>query len=277
MDVGTIGVLIPGVVNHDYLGEVYRGIADTAKQHRHSLLTSIQNPTRHDDLAHFLGPGGCDGVIMVIPDNYVHLVDLCRQYQRECVLIDYPLETGVDDLPTIECTSREGILSAMQHVLALGHRRIGFISGDLSHRIARERYQGYREALEAAGIAEDPALLASGPWSPTDFLTAARQLLQVEPLPTAIVASSDFMAYAVYQAARERGLEIGRQLSVTGFDDIRLASTISPLLTTVRQPMYQMGQTAVELLTRRLNGQPIEALHVRLPTELIVRQSTGRA
>ncbi len=271
----TIGVVIPGVINHDYLGEVFRGVADTAKQHRYSLITSIQNPIRQDDLTHLFGRGGCDGAVMVIPHDYVHIVDVCRRSGRDCVLIDYPVAQDVADLPTVEVTNREAIREVMRHLIGLGHRRIGLITGGMVQAAGRQRLLGYQDGLSEAGIAFDPSLVVNGEWVQTVSYTAAMQLLQLTPRPTAIVASSDLSAFAAYRAARELGLEISRDLSVTGFDDIRLATSVSPPLTTVRQPMYQLGQTAVEMLIARLEGQPIPELHVRLNTELIIRQSTG--
>jgi len=273
--VPTIGVMIPGVINHDYLGEVFKGVADTAKQHRCSLLTNIQNPSRQDSLTHFLGRGGCDGVVMVIPHNYERLVEVCREYQRECVLVDYPATSGVDDLPSVSVTNREGILSGMRHLLALGHQRIGFITGRMDGAAAQERYEGYRQALEEAGIAYDPALVVDGGWLHVLSYRGTQALLQLDPPPTAIMASCDVSAAAAYQATHERNLTVGKDLSIVGFDDVRMAMTLTPPLTTVRQPMYQLGKTAVEMLLQRLSGQTLPELHVRLETELIIRQSTG--
>ena len=271
----TIGVVIPGVVNEDYLGGIYRGIADTAKQHRYSLLTSIQNPKRHDDLTHFLGEGGCDGAVLVVPHDYERVIDLCSEYGRECVLVDYTGDQDMSSLPTVEVKNREGILLAMQHLLDLGHRRIGFMTGLMDHASAHQRLQGYRDALEAADIPYDPTLVAKASWLPPENYVAAHELLQLTPPPTAIVTSSDLGAFAAYRVANERGMVIGWDVSITGFDDIRAASTATPPLTTVRQPIYRLGQVAVEMLVKRLKGEPLPELHVRLDTELIVRQSTG--
>jgi len=137
--VRTIGVIISGVIIHDYLGEVFRGIADTAKQHGYSLITNIQNPRRHDNLAHLLAPGVCDGVVVVFPYNSVEVMEKCRASRHKCVLIDYGRDEDALDFPTVLSTNREGMLSAMQHLLALGHRRIGFIAGGQDSITGRER------------------------------------------------------------------------------------------------------------------------------------------
>ncbi|MEP7293114.1 MAG: substrate-binding domain-containing protein, partial [Chloroflexota bacterium] len=249
----TLGVIIPGVVNEDYLGEVYRGIADAAKQHRCSLMTSIQNPRRQDDLSHFLGRGGCDGAVLVVPYQYDQIIERCREAGRQCVLLDYAGDREAQLFPTVEVRNREGIVLVMQHLVELGHRRIAFITGAMEHDSAHQRLRGYEEGLKAAGIAYNPALVVIGSWLPPENYTASQQLFQLRPLPTAIVTSSDIAALATYRVARECGVEIGREISVTGFDDVRAASTSSPPLTTVRQPIYQLGQVAIDMLVRRLN------------------------
>ncbi len=274
---GTIGVVIAGVIIHDYLGDVFRGVADTAKQHGYSLITNIQNPRRHDNLAHLLAPGVCDGVVVVLPYNSLEVLDQCRASGRECVLIDYAREEDALQFPTVESTNYDGILSVMQHLLALGHSRIGFISADQEAASARERLAAYRVALQTAGIEYDAGLVRNGGWTQQGSYTVAKELLHLPVPPTAIATSCDLAALGTMQAARELGLEIGRQISITGFDDIRMASSTTPPLTTVHQQIYQLGQNAVEMLVTLMNGEPLPERHVRLATELIVRQSTGPA
>lgn len=271
----TIGVIIPSVLTDDYFGNVYRGIADTAKQHRYSLLTSIQNATRQDDLTYFLGPGGCQGVVLVSPYHYDRIIDLCAERGCECVLVTYPGGEDRSTLPTIETKNYEGIVYAVQHLLDLGHKRIGFVTALLNSSAARKRLQAYKDTLEAAGIPYDEALVAHGSWDARENYGAAQLLLRLSPPPTALVTSSDLAAFAAYGAVTERGLVVGRDVSVTGFDDSHAASIATPPLTTVRQPIYGLGQAAVEMLVKRLRGEPLPELHVRLDTELIVRQSTG--
>jgi LacI family transcriptional regulator len=275
--VSTIGVIIPGVIIHDYLGEVFRGIADTAKQHGYSLITNIQNPRRRDNLAHLLAPGVCDGVVIVLPFNSHEVMDQCRASGRECILIDYGRDEDAEHFPTVLSTNREGILSVIAHLLALGHRRIGFISGGQDSVTGRERLASYREALQTAGIAYDPSLVGNGNWTQQTSYTVTKELLQLPEPPTAIAASCDASALGVVQAARELGFEIGTEISITGFDNIRMSSSITPPLTTVNQQIYQLGQTSVEMLVKLLTGVPLPERHVRLATELVVRQSTGPA
>lgn len=267
-----LGIIFSGIVQHTYLSEVFAGVNDAAQQNRSTLTVNIQHSRRKDDLRQFLQH--CEGVVIILPFNFEQVLQLCREYRREIVLIDYPA-AGTPEYPTVGATNRAGILSVMEHLFALGHRRIGFINGEPEHAAAHERLLAYQEALAGAEIAYDPALVGAGRWLEADSYHAAVKVLAQRP--TAIVGACDEAAIGAYQAARELGLQIGTDISITGFDDEPRAAWLVPPLTTVHQPMYQFGQVAVELLVKRLKGEPLPEMHVRLPTELVIRQSTGPA
>ncbi len=272
----TLGVILSGILNHDYLGEVFRGVADTTKQHQYALLVSIQNRIRQDNLALLLEGNICDGLIVVSPYNCASILEQCRQYRRPYALIDYPVNENIDGVITVEAKNRAASREVVEHLLALGHRRIGYISGFLTTACGQQRLDGYLDGLRAAGIDYDPALVGPGNWEQQAAYSAAKAMLELPDPPTAIACACDLSAFGVMQAARHAGLEIGTEFSVTGFDDIRSAASSTPPLTTMRQPMYQLGKTAVELMIRQLRGESLPELHVQLDTELIVRQSTGR-
>ncbi len=271
---GTIGVVLPGIVEN-YVGEVVRGIADTAQANDYTLVFNVQYTTQEDDLVQLLKPGSCDGVISVVPFNFERLLELCRFYKRDYVLVEHQSPEDLEDVPSIEVNNREGIQMVMHHLFDLGHRRIGFITGGMQLASARERLQGYKDALRETGLRYDTKLVGVGDWGHESGYTRAKAMLQSNPRPTAIVASNDQMAFGVIQAARQLEFDIPFDLSITGFDDIAMASTVSPPLTTVRQPMYQIGTTAAQMLIQRLRGETLPEMHVHLETELIVRQSTG--
>jgi LacI family transcriptional regulator len=136
---------------------------------------------------------------------------------------------------------------------------------------------GYKGSLATAGIPFLPELVVEGHFNAETGYAAARQLLELKERPTAIFASNDNMAAGALRAAAERGLAVPDELSIVGFDDTELARILSPRLTTVRQPLAELGRTAVSLLNRLIDGQRIEALRVELSTRLIVRESTGPA
>jgi LacI family transcriptional regulator len=176
----------------------------------------------------------------------------------------------------VSAANAAGATQAVKHLLALGHRRIGAITGPTGWLAPEERRTGYHAALASAGIMPDPALEI-----PTDFqveggVEAAGRLLDAAEPPTAIFAFNDNLAIGAMHAARVRGLRIPEDISIVGFDDIEWAQHVTPALTTVRQPLAEMGRMAVSLLTRLLDGQSFEALHVELATRFIVRGSTAR-
>ena len=156
------------------------------------------------------------------------------------------------------------------HLVNLGHRRIGFIKGHPNHMASDERLFGYRRALDRAGISFEPVLVADGLFDFDSGTAAAQQLLAIDRPPTAIFAANDDMAAGVLAVAHDRGIDVPGQLSVAGFDDTTLARTVWPPLTTIRQPMFELADTAAQLL---LGGGPIS--HKRLPHDLIERRSTA--
>jgi LacI family transcriptional regulator len=273
----VIGIVIPGPVIDDYVGEVIRGISDTAGQHGYSLAINVQNPDVADDLVGLFQEGVCDGLIAIVPFNYDELLTLCQEHNRPYVLVDYQGDDDISHALSVEVHNRQSIVNVMHYLFELGHTRIGFITGMLEHSSARQRLQGYVDALAEAGIEYDSALVRVGDWLHATAYPLTQQLLQLNDPPTAIVASNDLSAFGAMQAANEMGLIIGRDLSVTGFDDIKMAGSVAPPLTTVRQPMYAMGQLAGDMLIMRLRGEPVAPPHVQLDTQLVVRESTGAA
>ncbi len=166
-----------------------------------------------------------------------------------------------------------------QHLLELGHTRIGFIKGHPNQSVSNQRLQGFLDALHAAGIAEDPTLFEQGYFDYRSGMAAAEKLLQKTNRPTAIFAANDDMAAATVAVATRLGLQVPRDLSVTGFDDTPISSIIYPALTTIRQPISAMGRSAIDLLlseVKRLRdneGRP-PAMEM-LSYALIKRESTG--
>jgi len=164
-----------------------------------------------------------------------------------------------------------------RHLIALGHRRIGFIKGNPAYNSSQRRFNGYLAALAEADMALDPALVTQGLFNYRSGLDAAEQLLDQSQPPTAIFACNDDMAAAVVAIAHGRGIDIPGDLTVCGYDDTPLATTIWPELTTIHQPISDMARTAVDLLVRELRQRPgappEETAHVVLDYKLVRRQS----
>jgi LacI family transcriptional regulator len=179
------------------------------------------------------------------------------------------------DVPTIGATNWAGGLSATEHLLSLGHRRIGFIAGPRRLLCSRARLDGYRAGLEAAGVAVADELLYQGDFYHESGFAGGSALLELADPPTAIFAASDQMAFGVYEAVRRRGLRVPDDVSVVGFDDLPEDRWSSPPLTTVRQPLTEMGALAARTVLRLAQGEAIESPRVELATELVVRDSTA--
>ena len=215
-----------------------------------------------------------DGIVLVVSELMAGAEDALRRLNIPLVLVD-PVGSASTAQPTVSATNWAGGLSAVEHVLALGHTRIGVVTGPADLACARDRLDGYRAGLLRAGLSLPEDLVRSSPFEVPDGRAAARSLLALPAPPTAILAGSDQQAYGVYQAARERGLSIPEDLSVVGFDDVALGAWLSPPLTTVRQPLVEMAREATRLVLLLSRSEPIPAPQVELATRLVVRGSTA--
>jgi DNA-binding LacI/PurR family transcriptional regulator len=190
------------------------------------------------------------------------------------VLIDPAAELPDPKVATVGATNWAGGFSAARHLLLLGHRRIGVISGPAAMQCSRARISGYSAALASAGVEVDPALVRHGNFHHIGGYQAARELFELSEPPTAIFAGSDEQAFGVAEAARVTGRRIPEDLSVVGFDDLPISRWFSPPLTTVRQPLAEMGRIAAEMLVAMIEQREPHGRQVELATELIVRSST---
>jgi len=214
-----------------------------------------------------LGGTLTDGIVLVTPT----VVDVSDA--TPIVAVDP--HTGPSSLPSVHADNLAGAMTATEHLVGLGHRRIGFLAGRPDLESARQREQGYRAALAAAGIAVDPLLIRVGGYEPDMSRDAARQLLVLDDRPTAIFAANDLSAIETVQVAHSLGLVIPGDLSVIGFDNIPESALIDTPLTTIDQSIHEMGRQAVELLIDLIDGNTDRPRQVTLPTRLVVRQSCG--
>jgi LacI family transcriptional regulator len=216
-----------------------------------------------------LGGTLTDGIILVTPT----VVDV--DDSTPVVAVDP--HTGPSRLPSVHSDNLAGAITATRHLLQLGHRRIGFLAGRPDLESARQREQGYRQALADAGIAVDPNLIRVGDYELEMSQKPARQLLTLDDRPTAVFAANDLSAMQTMHVARTLGLDIPGDVSVVGFDNIPESALIEPPLTTIDQSIQEMGRRAVELLIDVIEGETGRAQQVTLPTRLVVRQSSGVA
>jgi LacI family transcriptional regulator len=212
---------------------------------------------------------------MLPPEPLEELIEL-QKAGVPITVIDprVPIHEGI---PCVAATNAAGADAATEHLLRLGHRSIGIITGPPGWAATEERRQGHHAALARAGLKALPHLTEVGDWQIPSGRAAASRLLDRNGRPTAIFAFNDEMAIGTMQAAQERGLRVPDDLSVIGFDGVERGELLTPQLTTVRQPLAEMGRTAVDLLLRLLERKSIEALRVELATRIIERESTGPA
>lgn len=208
-----------------------------------------------------------DGTILVTPT----VVDVVND--SPVVAVD--AHTGSSGMPTVASDNLKGAIVATEHLIGLGHRRIGFLAGRPDLESAQLREQGYRQALAAAGIAVEPELVLVGGYTAADAAAPARQLLEMDNPPTAIFAANDLSAIETIEVAQGLGLRVPDDVSVVGFDNVPESALIEPSLTTIDQSIQQMGFEAVRLLIGQIEDPSRPPVHVTLPTELVVRQSSG--
>ncbi|PZG08494.1 LacI family DNA-binding transcriptional regulator [Nonomuraea aridisoli] len=192
------------------------------------------------------------------------------------VLID-PLNLPRTRVTSIGSTNFAGGLAATHHLLSLGHRRIAYVGGPATAGCNQARLHGYRAAMESEGAPVLPGYVRSGHFRYHDGVEGGAAVLDLPRPPTAIFAGSDEMAVGIMEAARARGLRIPEDLSIVGFDDTQIAQVTSPPLTTVRQPLREMGGVALRTALRLAAGEKVDSHHVELATELVVRGSTAPA
>ncbi|MFC4532147.1 LacI family DNA-binding transcriptional regulator [Sphaerisporangium dianthi] len=206
-----------------------------------------------------------DGCIVVTPWGEV-------RSSTPVVVID-PVRGST--VPSVTADNLTGAISVVEHLLALGHRRIGFIAGRSSLEAAWSREEGYRRALAEAGVPVDLALIGRGDFNPDSAGPLAHALLDRPDPPTAVFAASDGMALKVLEVAKDLGLSVPGDLSVAGFDNIPESALAEPGLTTVDQSMYRLGYEAAHLLKSLVSGEWEGRRRIRLPTSLVIRGSTA--
>ena len=271
---GRVGVLVP-VVFDEYFARILHGVADAVYEHRLRLMLW---PTRHDHAREVALlkelREATDGAVLVLPEESSAELLYAVSDGYPLVVVD-PLMPLDARIPSVVAANASGAEQAMQHLLELGHRRIAAITGPPGWVATEERRRAYRGALAAAGIAFEPALELEADFDFEPGAQAAAVLLELDRPPTAIFAFSDMIAVGAMRAARSRGIAIPDELSIVGFDDSAYAGVVHPALTTVRQPLAEMGATAVDLLVRLMRKEAVDTLHLEPFTRLVVRETTA--
>ncbi|MCX2750072.1 LacI family DNA-binding transcriptional regulator [Arthrobacter sp. MI7-26] len=257
--------------------EIIRGVEAVARENGMSVILT-ESGDRHSP-----APDWIEGVVQRRPAGVILVFsDLSPDHKRQLrtrnipfVVVD-PAGDPAPDVPSIGSANWSGGVLATRHLIDLGHRNIAMITGPDDMMCSRARVSGYRSALDAAGIPIQDHLIVPGQFHREDGIERGQELLSLPNPPTAVFAGSDLTALGVYEAARSVGVEIPRDLSVVGYDDLQIAQWAGPPLTTVKQPLSEMAAQATRLVLRLRNGREVESLRIDLATSLVVRNSTAR-
>ncbi len=273
---GKLLVTVPDISN-PFFALILQGIEDTAQREGYAVLLgdTQHDEEREDRYAAMLKRKEADGLIVLghrLPKEAQALV---RAMAPRCA----PVVNGCEftprlGIPSVHIDNAKAAAEAMDHLYRLGHRHIGIITGPLVSPLSRDRLRGVMAAAKASGF-QERLVTVNGDFSIGSGVTGAERLLQARVPPTAIFCFNDEMAMGVIETARRRGVKIPDHLSVIGFDDIRFARHTDPPLTTVAQPMREIGEGCVRLLLEILQGQTVDPVSITLPHELTIRGTTG--
>ena len=270
------GFLDMRVVNLDqaWSEAVVRGAAEAAKGHGKDLVLAVEpDPEDCDEWVRHALERGSDGVLSVVAVPSAEARQSLAEAGIPLVVVD-PLRRVPEGTYSIAATNFQGAFDAAQHLLQLGHRRIATITGPLDQDNGIARLAGFQAAMQQAGAPVDEDLVIRTTYGIDQGYDATRVLLTRDERPTAIFAASDDSALGAIRALRENDLRIPDDMSIIGFDDLPHSSWIDPPLTTIRQPLAQMGSAAVDVIVRVRAGQH-PAARTELSTTLIVRSSTA--
>ncbi|MFL6134429.1 MAG: LacI family DNA-binding transcriptional regulator [Nocardioidaceae bacterium] len=262
-----------------YSAEIIQGVASAAADLSAAVTISVksQRPSRltANQWARDLAANGRRAVIAVTDELGEKEIAALARMRLPIVVID-PMNIPSPEIVSVGSTNFRGGMAAARHLLSLGHRRIAYLGGNVAAECNQARLQGFKGALEAADVGlPDGYVHNTGDFMFEEGISGGPLLLDLPTRPTAIFAASDELARGVIEAARARRLSVPEDVSIVGFDDTELARIASPPLTTVRQPLKDMGAVALRTALRLAAGESIDSNHVELATELIVRSSTA--
>ncbi len=268
----VVGLLIPGLDN-GYIVEIIRGVDQELARVDYELMiyTTHRKGNNEANYLQYVANGLTEGILLVVPR-------LSSEFLRALESISYPYAI-IDAVDTtgrsfsVSATNWEGAYKATEYLIKLGHKRIGFITGIMELSSAKDRYDGYMTALKDYNIPLDPSLIVEGDFQQDSGYRASVELLALSPSSTAIFASNDVMAFGAMDAIRDANLRIPEDISVVGFDDVPQAVTTYPKLTTIHQPLEDMGRIGVKLLLEQIEHPENSPKNITLATHLIIRDS----
>ncbi|MEJ2737264.1 MAG: LacI family DNA-binding transcriptional regulator [Anaerolineae bacterium] len=275
----TIGFVIPTSgprFSDPFFSELLTGIGNEAARHNYDLLVSTQSPNTPEEQAAYrrmVESRLVDGLLVVRTRVKDHRVEYLAK-------IGFPFVAfGRSDLdvefPYVDENGAHGLAQATQHLIDLGHRQLAFIAAPPDLMFCISRRTGLEATLKRNDLTLQPEYVVVGDLTQRAGFRAMNQLLDLSNPPTAVIACNDLMALGAISAAQKQGLVVGRDTAITGFDDIPWAEHSHPPLTTLRQPIYDIGRQICDMLVRLIQGEELAERHVLLQPELVVRESSG--
>ncbi len=271
----TLACLAPNLTDYTFAA-IIEGAEAECRQHGYFLISSsAPDEATFTALINELAPSRrIEGALVINP--YIDNRAAALPENFPVVFVGGHPRGGLD-VDAVTLDDEGAARSAVDHLIGLGHRRIAMITGPLIEDCTQDRIKGYREVMEAARYAMPADFIIEGDWSATTGHAALLELLNRPQPPTAVFAQNDRMALGALRAARDAGFNVPEQIAVIGIDDMPLASYFDPPLTTMRQDLFNMGRTAAQLLVRAVEQPPEKHQQLRLPAELIIRQSTSQS
>ncbi len=276
----TIGLIIPNELNDaedDFFGLLLKGISHTTANNGYDVLVGTHLPDADplEPYHRIVGGRRVDGVIVARTYREDPRIRYLRERRHPFVVAGRAGLDEISDFPYIDADSQKGLRMLVQHFVGYGHRQIGLILSPDALAFTPYRLTGYQEGLAGAGIPYQPEYVIAGDMTRQGGSEAAHQLLSRAPQLTAIIACNDLMAIGAMSHLQERGLTPGVDVAIGGFDDIPLAAHIYPALTTIHQPIYQIGQQLARMLLQIIAGQTPSEEAILLKPTLVIRESSG--
>ncbi|MFN8400277.1 MAG: LacI family DNA-binding transcriptional regulator [Anaerolineales bacterium] len=267
----TLAIISPNLTDYTF-ASVIEGAELEARQHDYFVLSSsASDPQAFQGLVdELVGHRRVDGLIVINP----YADERFEFLPKEFPVVFVGARSHDENVCSISLDDEKVAYEATQHLISLGHKRIALVTGPMEEDCSQDRLVGFQRALNEAGISFDQSLMFEGDWSATSGSEALADFVKKGNLPTAVFAQNDRMAMGVMRAARDAELKVPDQLSVIGVDDMPLSSYFDPPLTTMRQDMPLIGQEAIRKLIEIIQNKTVEQTVLKLPAQLVVRQST---
>jgi DNA-binding LacI/PurR family transcriptional regulator len=269
----TLACISPNLTDYTF-ASVIEGAEVEARQHKYFMLSSSASDSEsfRELVDELVGHRRVDGLIVINP---------YADQRFEFIPKDFPLvfvgaSAHEKNICSVSLDDEKVAYEATRHLIGLGHTSIALITGPMEEDCSQDRTEGYRRALQEAGIPFDETMIIEGDWSATSGQDALLSFIEQGRAPTAVFAQNDRMAMGVMSAAREAGIKVPTQLAVIGVDDMPLSSYFDPPLTTMRQDIPRIGREATRMLLDMIQKKPIQTCDMKLSAELVVRQSTSQ-